>query len=190
MLVAWSIGRATVVYTPRIINSEVMMKAQQQVGRILAYALEREKQGVRFFKENAERLHNTAAKGVFERLAQEEIKHAEYIQHLLDQLEEDGDVVVSESLSSEIDLFGDRAESEKLDQTVLESMIPDVTVLRMAYLIERDFAEFYTQAATQAKGTVKAALEQLAVWEQGHERLFKRMHDYLYDAYIKMPWGG
>ncbi len=166
------------------------MEPKSQVSRVLAYALEREKQGVRFFQENTERLYNTAAKGIFERLAQEEIKHAEYIQHLLDQLEGDKDIVISDTLSSEIDLFGDRAESEQLDQTVLESMIPDVTVLRMAYLIERDFAEFYAQAASQAEGAVKAALEQLAVWEQGHERLFKRMHDTLYDAYINMPWGG
>jgi rubrerythrin len=171
-------------------NVEHGMDIKPQVRRVLAYALEREKQGVRFFQENAVRLHNTAAKGIFQRLVQEETKHAEYIQHLLDQLQGAEEVAVSDTLSAEIDLFTERAELEQLNQTVLESMIPDVTVLRMAYLIERDFAEFYAQAATQAEGTVKAALEQLAVWEQGHERLFKRMHDTLFDAYIKMPWGG
>ena len=30
----------------------------------------------------------------------------------------------------------------------------------------------------------------LAKWEAGHERLFKRMHDDLFEKYAEMPWGG
>ena len=40
--------------------------------------------------------------------------------------------------------FLKRAASEALDQKVLESMVADLPVLRMAYLIERDFVEFYS----------------------------------------------
>jgi len=63
-------------------------------------------------------------------------------------------------------------------------------VLRMAYLIERDFAEFYSQAASKAGGDAKIILDMLASWEAGHERLFKSMHDKAFEKYAGMPWGG
>ena len=160
-----------------------------KVRRILAYALEREHQGIRFFQDNAGRLNHPAVQGVFEQLAEEERKHAEYLQGLLDGLE-GGEGGAPPTLPEGIDLFSDRARAELLDQTVYESMVPDVTVLRMACLIERDFAEFYARASRQATGSVREALERLAAWEEGHEKLFKRLHDTLFDAMMEMPWGG
>jgi len=77
-----------------------------------------------------------------------------------------------------------------LDQTVLEAMVPDLPVLRMAYLIELDFAEYYTKAAKQAEGEAKKVLQMLAKWERSHEALFKKMHDQAYELYAQMPWGG
>jgi rubrerythrin len=166
------------------------MKESSQVRRVFEYALAREQQGIAFFQENAGRLNHPAAQGVFKQLVEEERKHAQFIQGLLDQLADTGKVTLSDALSEEVDLFSNRADLEQLDQTVYESMVPDVTVLRMAYLIERDFAEFYTRAAEKATGEVKSALERLAAWEEGHERLFKHLHDTLFDAYMEMPWGG
>jgi len=166
------------------------MDEKAQVRRVFEYALERERQGITFFQENASRLSHPAVQGVFERLVEEEQRHVQYIQCLLDQLDETGEVTVPAELAEEMDLFSDRAGIEQLDQTVYESMVPDVTVLRMAYLIERDFAEFYAQAAVRATGEVREALEKLAHWEAGHERLFKDLHDTLFSAYMEMPWGG
>ncbi|MGD9145644.1 MAG: ferritin family protein, partial [Anaerolineae bacterium] len=80
--------------------------------------------------------------------------------------------------------------SEMLDQTVLEAMVPDLPVLRMAYLIERDFAEFYEMAAAKSEGEAKVVLRMLAEWERGHERLFKHLHDTAFEDYAEMPWGG
>jgi len=60
----------------------------------------------------------------------------------------------------------------------------------MAYLIERDFAEFYEMAAAQAEGEAQTALNALAQWERGHERLFKDLHDRVFQEYAEMPWGG
>jgi rubrerythrin len=77
-----------------------------------------------------------------------------------------------------------------LDQTTIESMVPDLTVLRMAYLIERDFAEFYETAAQKVEGEASKALTILARWERGHEKLFKDIHDRLLEEYMNMPWGG
>jgi len=38
--------------------------------------------------------------------------------------------------------------------------------------------------------TARKALDMLAQWERGHERLFKQMHDKAFEEYAGMPWGG
>jgi rubrerythrin len=160
------------------------------VRKIYEYALTREKQGREFFRTNAARMSHAAAVGIFNRLAQEEERHIEFIQGLLQALDEGGAVPEPPAALGQADLFSNRAESEMLDQTVVESMVPDVAILRMAYLIERDFAEFYEAAALKAGTEAQSALNALACWERGHERLFKDLHDRVFQEYAEMPWGG
>jgi rubrerythrin len=160
------------------------------VKRIYEYALQREHEGKRFFESNAGRMSHAAAAGIFRRLAAEEQKHIEFIEKLLRELEGDESAVASGIELEQDDRFSSRAESEMLDQTVIESMIPDVAILRMAYLIERDFAEFYEMASEKAVGEPRQALGALARWERGHERLFKDLHDRVFQEYAEMPWGG
>jgi rubrerythrin len=160
------------------------------VRRIYEYALQREREGKDFFERNAGRMSHAAAAGIFRRLADEEQKHIEFIQGLLRTLDDTGaDADADQELEPD-DRFSQRAESEALDETVIQSMIPDVTVLRTAYLIERDFAEFYEMAADKAEGQAKTALTLLARWERSHERLFKDLHDRVFQEYAEMPWGG
>ncbi len=158
------------------------------IKKVYEYALQREYDGREFFLRNAERTGHAAAAGVFRRLADEEEKHIRFIQGLLNALEA-GQEASAATLEGE-GFFSQRAATEMLDQTLIESMIPDVTVLRTAYLIERDFAEFYQMAADKATGEAKAALTKLAQWERGHERLFKELHDKVFQQYMEMPWGG
>lgn len=160
------------------------------VRRVYEYALQREHEGKHFFQTNAERMSHAAASGIFVRLADEEQKHIEFIEGLIESLDR-GQVrgEARDELESE-DRFSRRAESEMLDQTIIESMIPDVAILRTAYLIERDFAEFYELAAEKAEGEAKTVLTALARWERGHERLFKDLHDRVFQEYAEMPWGG
>jgi len=160
------------------------------IKKVYEYALNREYEGKNFFETNAQRMSHAAAKGIFLRLAQEEQAHIDFIQGLLDGLEGEQE---GSNAALELDgegLFAQRAESEMLDQTVIESMVPDLAILRMAYLIERDFAEFYEMAAAQTDGEAQTALNALAQWERGHERLFKDLHDRVFQEYAEMPWGG
>ena len=161
------------------------------IRKIYEYALQREYEGKRFFTENAERLSHAAAVGIFRRLAAEEQKHIEFIRAQIDALDqgEAPNTAMGAELQEE-GFFSQRAESEMLDQTMLEAMVPDLPVLRTAYLIERDFADFYEMAAGKSEGEAKAVLEILARWERGHERLFKRLHDTAFEEYAQMPWGG
>ncbi|GAB4503501.1 MAG: hypothetical protein Fur0043_04930 [Anaerolineales bacterium] len=155
--------------------------------KVLEYALQREYEGKRFFEQNAARLQNAAAAGAFKAIAAEEQKHIEYIQMQINALETES--APAPELPS-TGFFAERAESEVVSDSIAESMVADLPVLRMAYLIERDFAEFYTQAASQTEGKAKKTLEMLARWEAGHERLFKLMHDKAFEMYSGMPWGG
>ena len=161
------------------------------IRKIYEYALQREYEGKRFFEENAARLSHAAAVGAFKTLAGEEQKHIEFIQQQLALYNAQAQPDVSQGAAWEAaGFFSQRAISEALDQTVFEAMVPDLPVLRMAYLIERDFAEFYEMAARQAEGDARPALEMLARWERGHEKLFKLFHDRAFEEYAQMPWGG
>jgi rubrerythrin len=166
-------------------------EGEMDIRKIYTYALQREREGKRFFEQNAQRLGHAAAVGAFERLAAEEQKHIEFVQGLLDALDrgDPTDSAAGIGLDKE-GFFSERAASELLDQTVLEAMVPDLPVLRTAYLIERDFADFYAMAASKAEGEAKRALEMLAQWERSHEAFFKEIHDRAFEEYAQMPWGG
>ena len=161
------------------------------IRKVYEYALQREYEGKRFFSENADRLSHAAAAGAFLQLAAEEQKHIDFIQAQIDALDRGEPLSASVGLELEKDgFFSQRAETEMLDQTMMEAMVPDLPVLRTAYLIERDFADFYEMAAEKSEGEAREVLALLARWERGHERLFKRLHDTAFEEYADMPWGG
>jgi hypothetical protein len=88
------------------------------------------------------------------------------------------------------DYFNDRAKSEFLEQCVIGSMVPDVTVFNTAWLIEKDLSEFYANAARNTDGSESEAFAMLARWEKAHENFFKEYRDKISDSYASMPWGG
>lgn len=161
------------------------------IRKVYQYALQREHEGKRFFEESAERLSHAAAVSAFKQLAAEEQRHIEFIQSQIAALDEGQapNAALGAGMNKQ-GFFWKRATTELLDQSVLEAMVPDLPVLRMAYLIEHDFVEFYRNAAREAEGESKKVLEMLARWEHGHELLFKQMHDKAFEQYAHMPWGG
>jgi rubrerythrin len=161
------------------------------IRKIYEYALLREHEGKNFFEQNAVRLNSATAASAFKKLALEEQKHIEFIQTQIELLGKGkaSSTELGQALEKE-GFFSQRAVSESVEQSVNEAMVADLPVLRMAFLIERDFAEFYEMAASKAEGDAKAVLSMLATWERGHERLFKKMHDTAFEEYAEMPWGG
>lgn len=159
--------------------------------KILEYALQREYEGKRFFEQNAERLNHAAAADAFKRLALEEQKHINFIQAQIEALQQDfPSNQMAEIKLEEVSFFSQRATQESLDQSVVQAMVPDLPVLRLAYLIEKDFAEFYESYANKVIGPAKQVLSMLAEWERRHEQLVKSFHDQAFELYSQMPWGG
>jgi len=63
--------------------------------------------------------------------------------------------------------------------------VSDLTVMRMAYLIENDFAEFYKNAVNVVEEPeVKNFLETLAYWEEQHKQMFFER----YQSLLKKHW--
>ena len=160
--------------------------------RVIRYAMEMELEGSNFFKENAEKVHNETAKTLFLNLAKSEMEHYEYLKRHLEKYASGDSFEIEdrfESINPEI--FEQRSETEHVEEALKESDIPDITILRMAYLIERDYKEFYQQASDQAdEPIIKELFETLATWEAGHEIIFKKEYDLRMQEYLSLPWGG
>jgi rubrerythrin len=131
------------------------------IRKIYEYALQREFEGKRFFEQNAERMNHAVAASTFKALADEENKHIEFIQSLLGAM--DNGLPPNSDLGTAMEkegFFSKRAHTEFLDQTVLEAIVPDLPVLRTAYLIERT-RRILRQCSRSAEGPTRQVLEML-----------------------------
>lgn len=165
------------------------MKKYEQVIR---YAMQMELDGYNFFKDKSEEVLSETSRAIFLELAEVEQEHYEYLKRHLEKYLEGGDFKIEDrSEDMDADIFKTRAEKEYVDEALKESDIPDITILRMAYLIERDFKEFYEKAAEKAdEPAIKELFETLAKWEATHECIFKKEYDRRMEEYMNLPWGG
>ncbi len=161
--------------------------------KIFEYALNQEMTGLSFFSNSLQRMGVGAAVTAFEQLIQEERKHIDFINSILKDLKEGGEISsahVDEADVRPVNYFDERARSEFLDRCIEGSMVPDVTVFNTAWLIEKDLSEFYSRMAEKTQGKERKALTMLADWEKQHELFFREFRDKLSETYFKMPWGG
>lgn len=169
------------------------MAVNRKLVKVFEYALNQEQTGKSFFEMSIQRMGVGAAVSAFKRLVEEEQKHIEFINKVLDNLRTGEDVEpekIREIVLEPTDYFDERSKKEFLAQCLEGSMVPDVTVFNTAWLIERDLSEFYQKMADQADGKPRHALRMLANWEKGHEKFFKEYRDKLTEVYSNMPWGG
>lgn len=162
------------------------------VASIIRYAMEMELQGHNFYKENSEKSDNPMTKEILTKLAKTELDHYEYLKSLLKEYEDTNAVSGEIPLPKEEDvIFQHRKDSEKLDAAIEQSMIPDMNVLRMAYLIEEDFQQYYENMAKKVDDPkLKEILLKFSDWEAGHAKLFRGEYQKRMDIYMNMSWGG
>lgn len=169
------------------------MESNENLIRIFEYALNQEETGKSFFQTSLKRMAIGAAVGAFTQLIQEEERHIAFIKEILEGLRRGGPDQLELPKGHDLEptnYFDERVKSEFLQQRLYESMVPDVTVFSMAWLIEKDLSEFYERMAQQTEGKPREALLMLANWEKGHERFFREYRDKLTEIYSKMPWAG
>jgi rubrerythrin len=161
--------------------------------KIFEYALNQERTGLSFFETSLKRLGVGAAITAFKRLIEEEKKHIDFIDRILNDLREDREIDfqrIRDAILEPVNYFDERTRSEFLDQCLEGSMIPDVTVFNTAWLIEKDLSDYYARMAAQTDGKPAQALRMLSGWEKEHEKFFREYRDKLSSVYAEMPWGG
>ena len=137
------------------------MSGPESLIKIFEYALNQEETGKAFFQNSLQRLGVGSAVSAFERLIKEEEKHIEFLNRLITEVKAGkkiGLADVEEVVLKPTDYFDARARSEFLQQCVDGSMVPDVTVFNLAWLIEKDLSEFYQAMAKKTEGEAKLAL--------------------------------
>lgn len=169
------------------------MSVQENLIKVFEYALNQEKTGMSFFESSIDRMGIGEAKSAFRTLIGEEEKHIRFISGVLDKLKGGGEIDGEQVKAVTIEptnYFDQRSKAEFIEQCIQGSMIPDVTVFNVAWLIEKDLSEFYKNAAGQTEGEASKAFRMLSEWEETHERFFKQFRDRLTATYSNMPWGG
>ena len=169
------------------------MATNQKLIKIFEYALNQEETGKSFFQTSLQRMNWGAAIDAFTQLIKEEENHILFINRILDSLQE-GRVEILNNVPDQtietMNFFDERAKTEFLQERLYESMVPDITVFNVAWLIEKDLSEFYEKMAHQTEGYASEAFTLLANWERGHERFFRDYREKLTEIYGKLPWGG
>ena len=145
---------------------------------ILEYALAKEMEGMQYYESKSQYVHNKVVKEIFQELSLMEKDHVDYIHSLINKMKEEEYVGFSgEGIGN---VFKERQEKEIVYKGDLLSLKTDIPVLRMAYLIEEDFMNFYQKAAESVEDSeIKKILTNLFQWEKVHR-------DTVYNLYQKM----
>jgi rubrerythrin len=169
------------------------MATNQDLIKVFEYALNQEETGKSFFQTSLNRMGWGAALSAFNHLIREEEHHIIFIKKILDELKQgstDELRIVKDYALESTNFFDERAKSELLQQQFYETMVPDVTVFNVAWLIEKDLSEFYENMACKTDGAAKEAFKMLANWERGHELFFREFRQKASEAYKYMGLGG
>ncbi|MFP4462076.1 MAG: ferritin family protein [Thermotogota bacterium] len=151
---------------------------------ILKYALAREEDGRSFYLEQIDKVKDKQVKETFQYLAEMEGEHVDYISLLIEKAEKGEKITKTDILPDEEHFFTSRKETE-LPAGRHAEMASDISVMRMAFLIEHDFMEFYQKAAEKIDDEGgKYVLNQLSQWEKGHRDMIQR----IYDEKMKKYW--
>jgi rubrerythrin len=158
--------------------------------KILKFAMRMEKDAEDFYSFYYDKVESEKLKQLFFSLAEIEKEHYNILKKKYDELSfTDPPQVISwvvdnSSAAKDPHILSDNSE---LIQNP-DSLNSDLMIIRMAYLIENDFSEFYKNA-TKVVDNPEAAtfLKTLADWEEGHKNMFyskyqKLLKNYWQDA--------
>ncbi len=150
---------------------------------ILDYALAREEDGRAFYLAQTDKVKSKDVKDLFIHLGEMESDHVDYISTLIEKVKDGKGIQSSDVLSDEENFFAERYETE-LPAGRHAELASDISVLRMAYLIEHDFMLYYKKASENAETEAeKDILNHLCNWEKGHRDMVQKLYDEKMKAY-------
>lgn len=139
-------------------------------------AIQFERDGFDFYTEAAAAARSSLARGVFEALAQDELRHISFLRSLS---------IGSATAKSEIEDLSARLrpifkEAEETVRAAAAEAASDITALNLGIEREEQSVRAYAQAASRAQDPQFRALCELLVdVEKGHRRLLENVAEYL-----------
>lgn len=139
---------------------------------VLKLAHRMELQGMEFYDEQKGRVKLQLLRELFAFLSDMERGHAAYLEKQLENM------AAGKSLDAlpddvEMDRYRDIMKKQKIEPADLNTDLGDYSIMRMAYLIEKDFARFYETSAAESGGKIKDLFTRLAGWEKEHAKMMK-----------------
>lgn len=154
--------------------------------QVIEYAMRMENDAKEFYTYNKDRVKSPEIKAQFENLAEMEKNHYAILSIVYDRLNVNPPPItiswVVDDVAKEINppILADNYELIANEDT-----LSDLSVVRMAWLMESDFALFYKSAAEAVEeGEAKKALLELASWEEQHREMFGKQ----YEKMLKSSW--
>ncbi len=145
------------------------MSASQELLQALEHAIQAEIEGYHFYTMAADATPDERGREVFRQLADEEVKHAEYLRAQYRSLAEKGRVDASAVLDGE-PAFGEGTSffTPELEKRATKAHF-EMTALSVGAQLEADAIRFYQEQAARAEDpAVRSFLLELAEWERGH----------------------
>jgi rubrerythrin len=148
------------------------MSVHTQLLKALEDAIQAEIEGYHFYTMSAKATEDEQTRAMFERLAQDEVKHAEFLRGQHRSLETTGRVDKVISILGEPDASTKSPlVSEALRARAAKAHV-EMTALSVGAQLEADAIRFYNQQAGLAEDPeVAAFFRHLAEWEKGHHDL-------------------
>lgn len=153
-----------------------------KIRKILEVALNFEKSGQEFYRENLEKVNQKAAREIFRYLIDMEASHVKYIESLINALNDKSSIFQPPDDSDII--YEQRLQSHGLSESTYNSDLADLSILRMAYLIEKDFVEYYDNASQKAdEESERALFVTLRDWEKRHADMIESFMEKIFEKH-------
>jgi rubrerythrin len=158
----------------------------KKIKSILEYAMRMERDAKEFYSYHLDNVSSPELKKVLEELVEMEESHYEALLTMKDRLNIDPLPVsiswVVDDVAKEVNpsIIADNSELIANPEA-----INDLSIVRLAYLMERDFELFYKNAANAVEDqNAKDFLLELSKWEAQHKQIFKTR----YEGMLKEQW--
>ncbi len=143
---------------------------------VLKFALSREVDGMNFYRQKLSVVKDQDVKGVLEQLSEMENGHVNYITQLIENVENGNSISNVKIPEQDVSFFKNR-EKKELTGGKIDDIASELSVLRMAYLIEDDFMHFYDNSAEKINDVeVKKVLKKLSSWEKEHRDMLYALY--------------
>ncbi|BBJ28608.1 ferritin family protein [Athalassotoga saccharophila] len=144
---------------------------------ILKFALSREIEGMKFYQEKVKSVKDPEVKEVLRQLSEMENDHVNYVRKLIENVEKGRSVSEVKAPDQNPEFFKKR-ETKEIVGGKIDEIASQLSILRMAYLIEDDFMHFYGDSAEKIEDIdAKNVFKMLSSWEKAHRDILYSLYE-------------